>query len=340
MKILMISFGHIENVLSISKAISKMMNFELMFIFSGNCFQQGILNMDLTKLPYGVSEDQEFVYSMFPEEIKKFINHDFKVFILRTPSRKILKDYKMKNLRIIFKAFRNLEINQYDALHINGTSGFIIYLYIIFRKISKIWTLHDYISHSGEEDWKNSVFNKLMTKLNFFFIQHYEFLRTEFINHYHVKPSKVYHIYSGSFEIFKQFNEKKPPFQIPPKFILFFGRISKYKGINYLVEAFENFNNSFPEVFLIVAGKGRLWIEQNKLKPNNNIIFYNKYLETPELIYLLKRCLFVTLPYTDATHSAVVMTSYAFRKPVIATNIGGLKEVVLDNITGLLLSPF
>jgi len=76
-----------------------------------------------------------------------------------------------------------------------------------------------------------------------------------------------------------------------------------------------------------------------EIEVNRNIIFLNRYLKTDELIGLIKNSLFIIVPYVDSTHSAVVATAYAFSKPVIASDIGGLSEIVKDGTTGFLFPP-
>ena len=57
------------------------------------------------------------------------------------------------------------------------------------------------------------------------------------------------------------------------------------------------------------------------------------------MVNLIKDCDAVICPYTDATQSGVIMTSYAFDKPVIATKVGGLPEMLNDGKTGYLIEP-
>jgi glycosyltransferase involved in cell wall biosynthesis len=54
---------------------------------------------------------------------------------------------------------------------------------------------------------------------------------------------------------------------------------------------------------------------------------------------LFQRASLVALPYLSAASSGVLMTAYAFGRPVVATNISGLLEYVQDGVTGLLVAP-
>jgi glycosyltransferase involved in cell wall biosynthesis len=88
----------------------------------------------------------------------------------------------------------------------------------------------------------------------------------------------------------------------------------------------------------VIAGNG----EVSKLiinELNNRIFVINRYINTEELNALIQNSRFVIAPYTDATHSAVVMTAFAFQKPIIASNVGGIPEVIEHNLTGKLVPP-
>ena len=149
-------------------------------------------------------------------------------------------------------------------------------------------------------------------------------------------PQRVHHVYSGPFDVFKQFSPNAVP--VPEKYILFFGRISPYKGTDLLINAFLQLKEKNPElkVNLYIAGNGKLWFDE-QVMARSDIIFLNRYIKTGELVHLIQNCQFVVLPYTDSTHSAVVMTSYVFSKPVIASDVGGLHEVIINGKTGYLV---
>ncbi|MGX7835581.1 glycosyltransferase, partial [Campylobacter fetus subsp. venerealis] len=70
-----------------------------------------------------------------------------------------------------------------------------------------------------------------------------------------------------------------------------------------------------------------------------NYKFINRYITNIELVQLIQESQFVICPYKDATQSGVIMTAFALNKPVLATNVGGLKEMVTHNRTGILIEP-
>ena len=58
-----------------------------------------------------------------------------------------------------------------------------------------------------------------------------------------------------------------------------------------------------------------------------------------DLATMLEECDLCACPYIDATQSGVVMSAFCFKKPVIATNVGGLPEMVDDGVTGIIVPP-
>lgn len=130
---------------------------------------------------------------------------------------------------------------------------------------------------------------------------------------------------------------QKPPELIGnEKFVLFFGRIDKYKGIIRLLNAYEK-SSSNVSAKLVIAGRGVLTDEEQQIIDNNpNIILIKRYILDGEMIWLFDKCKFTVLPYIEASQSGVLSMSYYFKKPVLVSDLDGLTEFVEENKTGFI----
>lgn len=124
------------------------------------------------------------------------------------------------------------------------------------------------------------------------------------------------------------------------KVILFFGFIRDYKGLDTLLLAMSKLIDK--NIKLLIAGEfysdKELYlkiINENNL--TNSIILRTDFIPTSEVKYYFSGCDAVILPYKSATQSGIVQIAVNFQKPVIATNVGGLSEVIINNETGFIV---
>jgi glycosyltransferase involved in cell wall biosynthesis len=117
-------------------------------------------------------------------------------------------------------------------------------------------------------------------------------------------------------------------------FALYVGRIEKQKGLLTMIKAFENTNHHLKIIGFSNDGYEEFLKEYSSDKKNIEFLGRKKF---DEIIPFLSSCLFSIVPSEiyDNFPNAVI-ESYAFQKPVIASNLGSLKELVLDAETGLL----
>lgn len=128
------------------------------------------------------------------------------------------------------------------------------------------------------------------------------------------------------------------------KTILFFGFIRDYKGLDILIEAFAKLDDSYQ---LLIAGESYTDISKyEKLiaaNPNKErILLLNRYIADEEVAGLFSCADVCVQPYRSATQSGITAVAYHFGVPMIVTNVGGLKEDIRHEKTGLIveeLSP-
>jgi D-inositol-3-phosphate glycosyltransferase len=125
------------------------------------------------------------------------------------------------------------------------------------------------------------------------------------------------------------------------KLILFFGFIRDYKGLDVLLEAMKILNAEL-NIKLIVAGEYYSNEEKyrriiNALGIQNQLYLFTDFIPTSKVKFYFSACDAVILPYRNATQSGIVQIAMNFHKPVIATNVGGIPEVISDNSTGFIV---
>lgn len=250
------------------------------------------------------------------------------------------KDTSIYNYSFIRDINRFICQQKCDVLHFTFVPT--MYECLFYKHITKmVLTVHDPILHTGDKSYRRELFRKISFK----WIPKLVFLNKtqtkDFIESYSVTHKKIFYNILGVYDIIHLFapqtqNKKQKTQSLN---VFFWGRITPYKGLEYLLKAFERLKDSNISARLTIAGGGEFYFDYNPYSSNDNIRLINRYISMQELYLLLDECDVVVCPYTDATQSGVVMTAFAMKKPVIATDVGGLKEYITDNVNGLLVPP-
>ncbi len=120
------------------------------------------------------------------------------------------------------------------------------------------------------------------------------------------------------------------------RYLLFFGRLDAQKGIDRLLRSYSAAR--LDSLALVIAGNGILTDEEARLvESEDSVCLIKRFIENDEMMWLMENCMAVVLPYRDATQSGVLPLAYYCAKPVIASNIDGLREFVEDGVTGYLV---
>lgn len=127
-------------------------------------------------------------------------------------------------------------------------------------------------------------------------------------------------------------------------YILFFGLIRDYKGLDILLNAFAQLKNEQQNIKLIIAGEyysNQAEYEEliDTLKIRNDLELHTQFIPDDEVYKYFCAADVVVQPYKTATQSGVTQICYHFNKPMIVTNVGGLPEIVPNGKVGLVVEP-
>ena len=157
-------------------------------------------------------------------------------------------------------------------------------------------------------------------------------------------PHPIYNIFGDELEKNKARESLSLDTKPSKRYMLFFGLIRKYKGLDLLLNAMASKQIKDLDLSLIVAGefydhKSYYLDLINKLNINNSVILYDYYIPNEMVRSLFCSADIVVQPYLNATQSGVSMIAYNFCKPMILTNVGGLSEYVNHKKNGYLIEP-
>lgn len=128
-------------------------------------------------------------------------------------------------------------------------------------------------------------------------------------------------------------------------YFLFFGLIRDYKGLDWLLDAFAQLQDTTASNYsLIIAGEfysdGTKYHEQaQRLGIEDRLIWKSEFVPDSEVKYYFGAADLIAQPYKTATQSGVTQIAYHFEKPMLVTRVGGLAEIVPDGKVGYSVEP-
>ena len=154
-------------------------------------------------------------------------------------------------------------------------------------------------------------------------------------------------MYAGK-NITKDVARKKIGIPEGKKVILFFGSIRKYKGLEYLISAFQNVKQELDDIALLIVGN--IYNSDNEgfkfysdlidlISHDDDIICINEYIPFEKIKSYFIASDLVVLPYIKTYTSGVLLAAYAAGRPAIVTDTGALSEVVEIGKSGFIVPP-
>jgi glycosyltransferase involved in cell wall biosynthesis len=183
---------------------------------------------------------------------------------------------------------------------------------------------------------------------------HGESNRQRFLSLFGVPPERTHVIPLGNESMFLAHSvgvegdpDLRACYGLPPDepVVLFFGNLTVSKGIPDLIDAFAEVRKRI-RARLVIAGYPTKYIDMDKLFHqvadlgiSDAVTFDARYIPIEEVGPLFRLATVVVYPYLSSTQSASLQVAYAFERPVVATQVGGLPEEVEDGKSGYLVPP-
>lgn len=153
-------------------------------------------------------------------------------------------------------------------------------------------------------------------------------------------PHPLYDNYGAG--VNKEAARKKLQLSPDKKYLLFFGFIRKYKGLDILLEAIKDERIKKGNIELIIAGEfydDKAAYDILLANVRDHVKLFTDFIPNEEVKYYFSAADLIVQPYRSATQSGITQVAYHFEKPMIVTNVGGLHEVVPDGKVGFVVEP-
>ncbi|MCX9085635.1 MAG: glycosyltransferase family 4 protein [Candidatus Methanoperedens sp.] len=217
-----------------------------------------------------------------------------------------------------------------DVIHLQSNHPWMSLFLPFLQKYLIVTTIHDVNPHEGSRKFEQEISRNIHIKYSDALIVHGDAAKT--ILGEKIPKKKIFNIPHGDYSFFSRL--KQHNYDEEKGNILFFGRIEDYKGLRYLIEAIPQIEKNIPNIKIVIAGSGSL--EGYNLE-SKNVIIYNHYIPDNEVGAFFQKAAVVVLPYIEGTQTGIIPIAYAFKKPVIVTNVGSIPEVVENGKTGFIV---
>ncbi len=234
----------------------------------------------------------------------------------------------------------DLIIFAYSLPFFGPSYGIIAAITRAFSNTRIMFLCHNVIPHEYRPG--NKVFTKFAFNFSDYFLVQSSSVEKDLLKikpdaRYSVSPHPVYEMFGDGLT---KTAARKALNLSEKKTILYFGYIRPYKGLMVLFEAMKFLN----DINLIVVGefydyKPKYINLVKELNLESRIKIVSDYVPNQMVSKYFSAADVVVLPYLSATQSGIAQIAYHFDKPVIATNVGGLAEIIVENKTGYIVPP-
>ena len=239
-------------------------------------------------------------------------------------------------ISLMVKLAKHILKQKVDILYsssIFAKTGIILYL----LRLKKVVTLHEPMPHKHKISRREIIYQKIANRYFDRLVFLSDNLVDKFCDFYNYSKDKISIARLGYFDYLPMLSYEDPNINSP--YILFFGRICDYKGLEFLFPAMDIVHQIYPNVKLVIAGGGRINYDISKYTNCEYIEIRNRFIGMEELVGLLRGCMFSVAPYRQSTQSGLLLNSFSLCVPMVASNIGIFKTMIKDEENGILVEP-
>lgn len=247
------------------------------------------------------------------------------------------------------KIFHILWNNKFEIL---DRTLLMWYYRLLGKKI--VLTVHNVNARrrDGKDTWLNRLTLRMQYQLAYHIFVHTEKMRLELIEEFGVESGKVTVIPFGINNavpntcLTAREARAKLGIRKGEKTILFFGNIAPYKGLEYLVAAFKRILARCEDYRLIIAGRPKncetYWAAIREdirgEEESGRILLRADFIPDEETEIFFKAADVAVLPYRYIYQSGVLFLAHSFGVPVIAANVGSLRDDIVEGTTGFVFT--
>ena len=336
-RIAIIAFYHPESSLCLARYIAKQNIYVDYYIITDLLRNKGAV----AGFKYYKAKKKLGIHNLSSDEIPEIYEYSKNLPIKYNLIRILSYSQKLwfANKFILYHSLINIRNKKYDAINIIGQHPWVEYIHNILRNENITHSFHEVGSHQNGTTVTSLIERVIRDRSKV--ILHSNSTYKRFCSIPNAKCCMVANIPFGKFETMLLYQENcKLNIPLNLKYItfLFYGYIKPYKGLDLLMEADKILSTHTTNYNIIIAGGG----DDPALeyfRERKNCYILNRYMSNNELIALNKLSSVVVLPYKSASQSGIVPTTFMLGKPVIATRVGALQEVINDSYNGLLVEP-
>lgn len=231
-------------------------------------------------------------------------------------------------------------------------------LMLYYRLLGKAVVLTAHNVNKLKRDSADTVLNRLTLKIQYRLADHIfvhtSKMKSDLVEDFGVPSSRVTVIPFGinnsvpNTRLSAKEAKKRLGIHENHKTILFFGRIKPYKGLEFLIPAFQKVVQVHSDFRLIIAGQLEMpadsyWASiQNEIQQYveaGQIIPRIEFIPDGEIEVYFKAADALVLPYKEIFQSGVIFLGYNFGLPVLAADVGSLNEDIVEGVTGFVFKP-